>query len=188
MKKLLAVFSTWIIFFLWVGTGNATSISSLELISPASEVYILGTDFYHFTDSMESPAAGDVTGYLQYVGFGLGGDFTGFITGNIALIERGGLDFASKINNAYNAGAVGAIIFESDPPGPYELWEHSLASETYIPALFTTRSLGIQLLSLIQGEHDVALHMTVEPVPEPSTIILFVVGLLGLSCVNRKKY
>jgi aminopeptidase Y len=40
-------------------------------------------------------------------------DFAGFPAGNIALISRGSCTFAIKATNAYNAGAVGVIIYNN---------------------------------------------------------------------------
>ncbi len=44
-------------------------------------------------------------------------DFAGFPAGNIALISRGACTFALKATNAYNAGAVGVVIYNNSP-GP----------------------------------------------------------------------
>jgi aminopeptidase Y len=40
-------------------------------------------------------------------------DFSGFPAGNIALISRGSCTFAIKATNAYNAGAVGVVIYNN---------------------------------------------------------------------------
>ncbi|NOH02355.1 MAG: M28 family peptidase [Chloroflexi bacterium] len=40
-------------------------------------------------------------------------DFAGFPAGNIALIRRGACTFAIKATNAYNAGAVGVVIYNN---------------------------------------------------------------------------
>lgn len=42
-------------------------------------------------------------------------DFTGFQAGHIALISRGACTFALKATNAYNAGALGVIIYNNIP-------------------------------------------------------------------------
>ena len=41
------------------------------------------------------------------------GDFAGFPAGNITLISRGACTFAIKATNAYNAGAVGVVIYNN---------------------------------------------------------------------------
>jgi aminopeptidase Y len=45
------------------------------------------------------------------------GDFAGFPVGNIALISRGACAFGLKATNAFNAGAVGVVIY-NNIPGP----------------------------------------------------------------------
>ena len=42
-------------------------------------------------------------------------DFAGFPAGDIALISRGACTFALKATNAYNAGAVGVVIYNNIP-------------------------------------------------------------------------
>jgi Zn-dependent M28 family amino/carboxypeptidase len=42
-------------------------------------------------------------------------DFAGFPAGTIALIERGACNFSLKAENAYNAGAVGVVIYNNQP-------------------------------------------------------------------------
>ena len=42
-------------------------------------------------------------------------DYAGFPAGSIALISRGACTFALKATNAYNAGAVGVIIYNNAP-------------------------------------------------------------------------
>lgn len=42
-------------------------------------------------------------------------DFAGFPAGNIALISRGACTFALKATNAYDAGAVGVVIYNNAP-------------------------------------------------------------------------
>ncbi len=44
-------------------------------------------------------------------------DFSGFVPGNIALVQRGGCTFGVKVTNAQAAGASGVIIFNDGNPG-----------------------------------------------------------------------
>ena len=44
-------------------------------------------------------------------------DFLGFTAGNIALVQRGTCDFSVKAANAFDAGAVGVIIFNEGQEG-----------------------------------------------------------------------
>src|SRR6185503_20179703 len=64
-------------------------------------------------------------------------DFTGFVAGNIALIQRGTCTFAQKVANAQAAGASAAVIFNEGNPGRTSLFSGSLARTEPIPVLLT---------------------------------------------------
>jgi subtilisin family serine protease len=53
------------------------------------------------------------TGLLVNCGIGQTSDFPARIDGKVALIQRGTIDFATKVTNAMNAGAVAAIIYNN---------------------------------------------------------------------------
>ena len=60
-------------------------------------------------------AEGGITGTAHYCGLGKQpDDFPAAVSGNIALIERGELNFSEKVTNAQAAGAVGVIIYNKD--------------------------------------------------------------------------
>ncbi len=97
---------------------RALGPSTLEQTAPGAVAYTEGTDF----DVMSQSDAGDVTGSVTAVDLDLAlgnsstsgceaADFAGFPAGDIALIQRGACTFQLKAENAANAGAVGAIIF-----------------------------------------------------------------------------
>ena len=70
---------------------------------------------------MSYSGSGDVTGAVTALPappadatrVGEAGDFAGFPTGNIADQSRGACTFAIKATNAYNAGAVGVVIYNN---------------------------------------------------------------------------
>jgi hypothetical protein len=97
----------------------------LREVSPTPHSFGLGTEF--------NPAqvAGSLTAKLQPAG-GIvvpatptpssasgcsASDFAGFVSGNIALIQRGTCTFAQKVANAEAAGASAAVIFNEGNPG-----------------------------------------------------------------------
>ena len=70
------------------------------------------------TNIMSYSGSGDVTAAVSTPAGILGcaaADWAGFPAGNIALVRRGACTFAAKATNAYNAGAVGVIIYNSIP-------------------------------------------------------------------------
>jgi hypothetical protein len=78
-------------------------------------------------------------------------DFTGFVAGRIALIQRGTCTFSQKILNAQNAGASGVVIFnEGNTPARSGVFSGSLSSVPPIPVAFTSFAIGSDLYSQYQ--------------------------------------
>jgi Zn-dependent M28 family amino/carboxypeptidase len=83
-------------------------------------------------------------------------DFTGFVAGRIALIQRGGCNFGVKVINAQAAGATGVIIFNEGNPGRTEVLNGSLVDAAgnpiipTIPVAFTSFAIGSDLLTQYQ--------------------------------------
>ncbi|TML66699.1 MAG: M28 family peptidase, partial [Actinobacteria bacterium] len=84
------------------------------------------------------------------------GDFAGFVSGRIALIQRGGCNFGVKVLNAQAAGASGVVIFNEGNPGRTDLLIGSLADAAgnsfigTIPVAFTTFAVGQSLFNQYQ--------------------------------------
>src|SRR5918911_4162480 len=84
-------------------------------------------------------------------------DFTGFVPGRIALIQRGGCNFGVKVQNAQGAGATGVIIFNEGNPGRTGLLVGSLVDAggvpfvPNIPVAFTTFAAGQSLYNQYQS-------------------------------------
>lgn len=131
------------------------SAGALEQIGPVPASYTYGVDYF----DMEYSGAADVTGTATAVDLQLGAgnastsgceatDFAGFPSGDIAIIQRGACTFAQKATNAYNAGAIGVIIFnQGNDPSREDLFGGTL-SETFtlpIPVVSMTYPLGVQL-------------------------------------------
>jgi hypothetical protein len=78
-------------------------------------------------------------------------DFTGFVAGRIALIQRGGCNFGVKVLNAQAAGASGVIIFNEGNPGRTSVLSGSLVDAAgnrivpTIPVAFTSFAIGDSL-------------------------------------------
>ncbi|MFZ2493197.1 MAG: S8 family serine peptidase [Thermoanaerobaculia bacterium] len=71
-----------------------------------------GSDYRAF--GMEfAPKTNGTSGTLVSCGQGQAGEFPASVAGNIALIQRGTIDFVTKSNNAKAAGAIAAIIYNN---------------------------------------------------------------------------
>jgi hypothetical protein len=84
-------------------------------------------------------------------------DFNGFVSGRIALIQRGGCNFGVKVLNAQAAGATGVIIFNEGNPGRTAVLSGSLldaANNPFVPTIpvaFTSFDIGQALLNQYQA-------------------------------------
>lgn len=128
--------------------------STLAQIAPTSVVYTEDTDYNLLTYT----AVGDVTASVTAVDLDLGlgnsstsgceaDDFIGFPAGHIALVQRGACLFATKAENAANAGASGAIIFnQGDHVSRLGLTLGTLGAgySGGIPVVFATYDRGVE--------------------------------------------
>src|SRR5262245_7094989 len=142
-------------YFSYVG------VPTLSEVSPTPHSYQVGFDWN------PGPAQGDGSGALQPAG-GIvipptatssstsgctAADFSGFVPGRVALIQRGGCNFGVKVVNAQDAGATGVIIFNEGNPGRTDLLNGSLVDAAgtpvfpTIPVAFTAFDTGQGLLN-----------------------------------------
>jgi hypothetical protein len=83
-------------------------------------------------------------------------DFSGFVPGRVALIQRGTCFFGVKVLNAQAAGASGVIIFNEGNPGRTDVFGGSLVDAAgnpiipTIPVAFTSFDIGLNLLTQYQ--------------------------------------
>jgi Zn-dependent M28 family amino/carboxypeptidase len=148
------------------------SPSELSQVAPNAVTYVNGTDFLTMTYS----GAGDVTAVVQPVG-GIvipptqtassasgctAADFSGFVPGNIALIQRGTCTFYEKAVNADAAGASGVIIFNEGNPGEPDripLFGGTLGTPVDLPVLSVSFAFGETLYNASKGGSSVTLRM-----------------------------
>lgn len=195
----------WIVRFsttatLLVAPGAALADPTFEMISPIPQTYVWGVgpggDFTQLPDSVPGGAA-DVTAQLRAVGtFNFPGisssgcspvDFVGFAAGSIALMQRGSCNFSLKAQNAFNAGAVGALIFNHGVAGNTGSFEGALGVEgaTPMPTFLVSYTLGSYLSSFPSGSVTLRMVTTANSstapilgsaVPEPSTWAMMLIG------------
>jgi hypothetical protein len=134
-------------------------VPSMRELSPTAHDYVLVSDWN------PGRSIGSATAELQPAG-GLvlpptptssstsgctAADFTNFVSGRIALIQRGGCNFGVKVLNAQAAGASGVIIFNEGNPGRTSVLSGSLLDASNnpfiptIPVAFTSFDIGNDL-------------------------------------------
>jgi aminopeptidase Y len=112
---------------------------------------------------MTYSGSGDVTAPVTVVP-NLGceaGDFAGFTAGNIALISRGTCTFAIKATNAFNAGAVGVVIYNNIAGDLNGTLGSGFTLD--IPVTGITQALGLQLAGTVGLELRLAANTLREP-------------------------
>jgi hypothetical protein len=146
-------------YFSFVGTPV------MQELSPTARDYTLGTDFTPgqvagtVTAAAVQPAAGiNVTnpGTPSSTSGCAAADFTGFVPGRIALIQRGTCTFGTKASNAQDAGASGMIIFNEGNAGRTGPFTGSLVladgsqADLHIPVGFSPFAVGNDLFGQYQ--------------------------------------
>jgi len=104
---------------------------------------------------------------VQFVGYGnYPSDFSSFVPGRIALMERGGPGdptFLNKVRNAQAAGAIAAIV-HNHSSGGNALIAMTLANDITIPAIFIGYSDGMYLRSLSSPKIKFTGNITAVPI------------------------
>jgi Zn-dependent M28 family amino/carboxypeptidase len=101
-------------------------------------------------------------------------DFSGFVAGRIALIQRGTCFFGEKVLNAQAAGATGVVIFNEGNPGRTELLNGSLvdaAGNTIIPTIpvaFTSYATGLALYNQYQQGTAPVMNISIKALVNPN--------------------
>lgn len=180
-------------------SGAAHAVSALQQVAPSATSFVEAADFLAIGYS----GAGDVTAHVTPVDlwFGFGNastsgceaaDFAGFAAGSIALIQRGTCTFELKAVNAYNAGALGVLIFnQGNDPTRLDVFGGTLTSNFVydIPVFALSYGLGAQLAAtpglVVRMFQDVRAVPT--PTPEPGSLLLLSLGLCALASGRRRK-
>ena len=140
--------------------GEENEVSELSLVgSPARDVR---------SQAMEGSAVGDVTAPVVAVGKALAGDVPDSgLDGKVALIERGSISFAEQVSRVAGAGAVAAIIYNSqdrvfrnEQPFSGSLIEGDNSGST-IPVATIWREEGTSLLDTLNEGTEVRVRLKV---------------------------
>lgn len=139
--------------------------SVLEQTAPDAKKYAYGTDY----QTMQFSGSGDVSGTVTAVDPGgtsgcEAADFSGFPSGNIALITRGTCDFAVKADNAVAAGAKAVLIYNDgtaeDRMGPIA---GTLGKPFDLPVLTPSYAVGSALVDAAQAG-GLTMHLTADTI------------------------
>ena len=146
-----------------------------EQLTPEAKTYTLDEDFVSMTFSGSGEASAAVTPVDVVLppsddpaGASTSGceaaDFAGFPVGNIALLQRGTCDFGQKAQNASDAGASGAIIFNEGQEGRQDLLAGTLGDfRPGIPTVGTTFDVGQELASQSGPTARIEVTSTITP-------------------------
>jgi hypothetical protein len=104
------------------------------------------------------------------------GDFSGFVAGRVALIQRGTCNFGVKVLNAQDAGASGVVIFNEGNPDRTELLSGGLQDAAdkpiipTIPVAFTSFATGSDLYDQYQQAPTAppVLNLSIQAVVKPN--------------------
>ncbi len=142
-----------------------TAIPVLRELSPTAHDFVVGDEWNPgqstgtATGAQLQPAGGIVIPPTPTPSSSSGctmADFSGFVPGRIALIQRGTCFFGVKVLNAQAAGASGVIIFNEGNPGRTALLSGSLLDAAgnpiipTIPVAFTSFDTGAKLYNEYQ--------------------------------------
>ena len=162
-------------FAQWEKNGPST----LERTDPSPAVFVEDTDYI----VSQFSAGGDVTGQVFVAdnteippsggaGTSTSGcdpaDFDGMQPGSIALIQRGTCPFVQKYDNARDAGAGAALIFNDGFTGREEPIFITAPTDMDIPAIMISNDVGEEIYSQAQTG-TVTLHVVVDATTTPFT-------------------
>lgn len=136
---------------------HATTVASIEnqtLVLP----YLTSGEglkfYYNDNTDFVNRLDGQTLEYVVVPGLGEEKDFEGLdVTGKIALIERGTINFSQKVINAQNAGAVAVIIYNNAANGDSR--GGMLLDGVDIPAILIGRTFGLSLVNAAEASKTI---------------------------------
>ena len=166
-------------FTYYAYTGRPT----LSEVSPVAHDYALsgewnpGQSTGSVTNAAIQPAGGIVIPPTPAPSSSSGctmADFSGFVPGRVALIQRGSCFFGVKVLNAQAAGASGVIIFNEGNPGRTGVTAGSLVDASgnpiipTIPVAFTSFDAGQNLLTQYQNGTPPVMNLSIPAIVKPN--------------------
>ncbi|MFL5909824.1 MAG: M28 family peptidase [Gaiellaceae bacterium] len=160
-----------------------TSTPSFSEVSPTAHTYGLGTEWNPgqsvgtANNATLQPAGGIIIPPTDSPSSSSGctmSDFSGFVPGRIALIQRGSCFFGVKVLNAQAAGASGVVIFNEGNPGRTELLNGILddaAGNPFVPTIpvaFTSFDTGLALYNQYQQGTLPVMSLSIQALVDPN--------------------
>ena len=159
-----------------------TSPPTFSEVSPTAHTYGLGVEWNPgqstgAANAALQPAGGIVippTATPSSTSGCSAADFSGFVPGRIALIQRGSCFFGVKVLNAQAAGATGVVIFNEGNPGRTELFSGSLVDASgnpiipTIPVAFTSFDTGLALYNQYQQGPPPVMSLSIQAIVNPN--------------------
>jgi Zn-dependent M28 family amino/carboxypeptidase len=146
--------------FTYVESFSEGSAPELQETAPEQQTFVAGSRPAYDGDFVSFTGSGDVTAPVQGVDLVLPpgapnsstsaceeADFTGFVPGNIALVQRGTCPYVQKAALAQAAGAAALILFNEGQPGRTAVPNNlPLGAEgVHIPGVGTSFDVGVDL-------------------------------------------
>jgi Zn-dependent M28 family amino/carboxypeptidase len=146
--------------FTYVESFSEGSAPELQETAPEQQTFVAGSRPAYDGDFVSFTGSGDVTAPVQGVDLVLPpgapnsstsaceeADFTGFVPGNIALVQRGTCPYVQKAALAQAAGAAALILFNEGQPGRTAVPDNlPLGAEgVHIPGVGTSFDVGVDL-------------------------------------------
>ena len=133
-----------------------------RLLAPAVLQQVAPNAASYATSTFTFSGSGDVTAPASFVDVQIpppatpgstsgceASDFTGFPSGNVAVVQRGTCNFVVKAQNAQAAGAVAVVIFNEGQPGRTAVVEGTLGGPgVTIPVVGASFATGEELYAL----------------------------------------
>jgi Peptidase family M28/PA domain len=163
-----------------------TSLPQFSEVSPTPQTFGLTTDWNpgrangSVSNAAVQPVGGIVIPPTPTSSSASGcssADFSGFVAGRVALIQRGTCTFGTKVQNAEAAGASGVIIFNEGNPGRTAVFNGTLTDAAgnpvvpTVPVAFTTFAVGQSLYNQYQstaGSTPAVISLNVSAIENPN--------------------
>jgi minor extracellular serine protease Vpr len=144
-------------------SSNDRAFTTTVVVEGASPYLGIPGSGPNSTEPLQAPL-GDVS-RLDGTGRACGSLPEGSLAGRVALILRGPCTFEEKLNNAQNAGAVGAVVY-TDAARPEADVIMNVGAAT-LPAMLVSYADGVDIKRRLEENPDLSATLHFQPAPYP---------------------